>query len=73
MKSISKRKQLDKKLKKVEAWKKVSSIIFAATFAAVLICLMAAAIAAPAVASVLAAIAAITIGSVGKWVDHLWR
>ncbi|GLJ23193.1 hypothetical protein SUGI_0438140 [Cryptomeria japonica] len=70
----AKRHKLDKKMKNVKAWKKVSSVIFVATFAAVLICsVVAAAIAAPPIASALAAAAAIPIGSVGKWVDNLWK
>ena len=47
-------------------------MIFVATFAAVLICsVVAAAVAAPPVAAALAA--AVPVGSVGKWVDSLWR
>jgi hypothetical protein len=66
------RKKLDKKLKHVRAWKKVSSIIFVATFAAVLICsVVAAAIAAPPVAAALAAV--VPIASVGRWVDSYWK
>ncbi|WOK93110.1 UPF0496 protein 1-like [Canna indica] len=64
--------KLDKKLKSIKAWRKVSSIIFAAAFAAVLICsVVAAAVAAPPVAAALAAAASIPIGSMGKWIDSL--
>ncbi|KAA8536134.1 hypothetical protein F0562_028612 [Nyssa sinensis] len=66
------RNKLDKKLKSIHAWRKVSSIIFAATFAAVLICsVVAAAMAAPPVAAALAAATAIPLGSMGKWIDSL--
>ncbi|GAB4853930.1 hypothetical protein Ancab_018139 [Ancistrocladus abbreviatus] len=59
--------KLDKKIKHIHVWRKVSSIIFAATFAAVLICsVVVAAVAAPPVASALAAAASIPLGSMGK-------
>lgn len=68
------KKKLDKKLKYIHAWRKVSSIIFAATFAAVLICsVVAAAMAAPPVAAALAAATSIPLGSMGKWIDSLWK
>lgn len=66
--------KLDKKLKYLHTWRKVSSMIFVATFAAVLICsVVAAAMAAPPVASALAAAASIPLGSMGKWIDSLWK
>ncbi|KAK9136397.1 hypothetical protein Syun_015727 [Stephania yunnanensis] len=66
--------KLDKKLKSVKAWRKVSSIIFATTFAAVLICsVVAAAMAAPPVAAALSAATSIPLGTMGKWVDSLWK
>ncbi|THU55809.1 hypothetical protein C4D60_Mb11t10520 [Musa balbisiana] len=66
--------KLDKKLKSIKAWRKVSSIIFAATLAAVLICsVVAAAVSAPPVAAALAAAASIPIGSMGKWIDSLLK
>ncbi|KAK8698824.1 hypothetical protein V6N13_114930 [Hibiscus sabdariffa] len=66
--------KLDKKLKSIHAWRKVSSMIFVATFAAVLICsIVAAAMAAPPVAAALAAATSIPLGSMGKWIDSLWR
>ncbi|CAL5201802.1 unnamed protein product [Lathyrus oleraceus] len=65
--------KLDKKLKFIHSWRKVSSMIFVAAFAAVLICsVVAAAIAAPPVAAALASAAAVPIGSMGKWIDSLW-
>lgn len=69
-----KKNKLDKKLKCINAWRKVSSIIFAATFAAVLICsVVAAAMAAPPVAAALAAASSIPLGSMGKWIDSLLK
>ncbi|KAK8477352.1 hypothetical protein V6N13_102709 [Hibiscus sabdariffa] len=66
--------KLDKKLKSIHAWRKVSSMIFVATFAAVLICsVVAAAIAVPPVAAALAAATSIPLGSMGKWIDTLWK
>ncbi|KAK9113173.1 hypothetical protein Scep_020692 [Stephania cephalantha] len=66
--------KLDKKLKSVKAWRKVSSIIFATTFAAVIICsVVAAAMAAPPVAAALSAATSIPLGTMGKWVDSLWK
>nr|DAD21750.1 TPA_asm: hypothetical protein HUJ06_023213 [Nelumbo nucifera] len=73
-KLLLRKRKLDKKLKSVKAWRKVSSIIFAAAFAAVLICsVVAAAMAAPPVAAALAAATSIPLGSMGKWFDSLWR
>ncbi|KAI3446073.1 hypothetical protein Pfo_002738 [Paulownia fortunei] len=70
----SKKNKLDKKLKYIHAWRKVSSIIFAATFAAVLICsVVAAAMAAPPVAAALAAATSIPLGSMGRWIDSLLK
>ncbi|KAL6012389.1 hypothetical protein ACLOJK_002876 [Asimina triloba] len=66
--------KIDKKLKTVKTWRKVSNIIFVAAFATVLICsVVAAAMAAPPVASALAAAASIPLGSMGKWIDSLWK
>ncbi|KAL1544260.1 UPF0496 protein [Salvia divinorum] len=66
--------KLDKKLKYINSWRRVSSIIFAATFAAVLICsVVAAAMAAPPVAAALAAATSIPVGSMGKWIDSVLK
>lgn len=66
--------KLDKKLRNIHAWRKVSCVIFAATFASVLICsVVAAAIAAPPVAAALAAATSIPLGSMGKWIDSLLK
>ncbi|XP_021757904.1 UPF0496 protein At4g34320-like [Chenopodium quinoa] len=70
---IRKRK-LDKKLKSVKVYRKVSNIIFGAAFVAVVICsVVAAAVAAPPVASALAAAVSAPIGGVGKWFNSLWK
>lgn len=67
-----KRKKLDKKLRHVRAWRKVSNIIFVATFAAVLICsVVAAAIISPPVAAAIAA--SVPIASAGKRIDSYWK
>ncbi|GLT58149.1 hypothetical protein SLA2020_310690 [Shorea laevis] len=66
--------KLDKKLKYIHAWRKVSNMIFVASFAALLICsVVAAAMAAPPVAAALAAATSIPVGSMGKWIDSLWK
>ncbi|MED6192831.1 hypothetical protein PIB30_013721 [Stylosanthes scabra] len=66
--------KIDKKLKYIHTWRKVSSVIFVVTVAAVLICsVVAAAIASPHVAAALAAASAIPIGSMGKWIDSLLK
>lgn len=68
------RNKLDKKLKYIHSWRKVSSMIFVAAFAAVLICsVVAAAVAAPPVAAALAAATSVPLGSMGKWIDSLWK
>ncbi|KAJ6814750.1 putative UPF0496 protein 1 [Iris pallida] len=65
---------IGKKIKSVKSWRKLSSVIFVSAFAAVLICsVVAAVMAAPPVAAALAAAAAIPLGSMGKWVDSLWK
>eukprot|EP01018_Ginkgo_biloba_P031887 Gb_12691 [translate_table: standard] len=70
----ARRSKLDKKLKSVRAWRRVTNVIFAATFASVLICsVVAAAMAAPLVAAALAAATSIPVGSMGKWVNSLWK
>ncbi|KAJ6739035.1 UPF0496 PROTEIN 1 [Salix koriyanagi] len=66
--------KLDKKLRCTHAWRKISNIIFVATFATVLICsVVAAAMTAPPVAAALAAASTIPLGSMGRWIDSLWK
>ena len=66
--------KLDKKLKCIHSWRKVSSMIFVATFATVLICsVVAAAMTAPPVVAAVAAASTIPLGSMGKWIDSLWK
>ncbi|MQM09672.1 hypothetical protein Taro_042553 [Colocasia esculenta] len=75
LEKLERRKQkVDKKLKSIKTWRKVSSIIFASAFAAVIICsVVAAAMAAPPVAAALVAVASAPVGSMGKWFDSLWK
>ncbi|KAA8547310.1 hypothetical protein F0562_003826 [Nyssa sinensis] len=70
-----KKSKLDKKLKSVKSWWRVSNIILGAAFASVLICsVVAAAIAAPPVVTALAAAAAsLPLGSMGNWINSLWE
>ncbi|GAA0170186.1 hypothetical protein LIER_24498 [Lithospermum erythrorhizon] len=69
-----KKSKLDKKLKYIHAWRKVSNVIFVATFAAVLICsVVAAAVASPPLAATLAAATSLPLGSMGKWIDSLFK
>ncbi|KAE8691510.1 UPF0496 protein 1 [Hibiscus syriacus] len=66
----SRKNKLDKKFKYIHSWRKVSSMLFIATFAAVLICsVVAAAIAAPPIAAALAAATSIPYRS--HWA-HMW-
>ncbi|CAN8327486.1 unnamed protein product [Cochlearia groenlandica] len=66
--------KLDKKLKSIHTWRKLSNIIFVAAFATVLICsIVAASMAAPPVAAALAASTALPLGSMGKWIDSMWK
>ncbi|GKD45938.1 UPF0496 protein-like protein, partial [Tanacetum coccineum] len=70
----AKKMKLDKKVKYMQTWRKVATVIFVATFAAVLICsVVAAAMAAPPVAAALAAASAIPLGSMGKWINSLLK
>ncbi|XP_047334742.1 UPF0496 protein 1-like [Impatiens glandulifera] len=69
-----KKASLDKKLKSLKSWRKISTVIFVATFLAVLICsVVAAAVSAPPVVTALAAAAAVPLGSMGKWLDSVWK
>ncbi|KAK8953720.1 UPF0496 protein 1 [Platanthera guangdongensis] len=69
-----KKNKLDKKLKSVRAWRKVTCIIFASALAALLICsVVAALVAAPPIAAALTAACSIPLGSMGKWFDSLWK
>ena len=68
------KRKLDKKLKSLQAWRKVSTIIFVSAFVSVLIfSVVAAAIAAPPVVTALAGALAVPIGSIGKWFDSIWK
>ncbi|KAK2657289.1 hypothetical protein Ddye_010341 [Dipteronia dyeriana] len=75
LRKLQKRKsKLDKKLKNMKTWRRVSNVLFVSVFVSVLIfSVVAAAIAAPPVVTALAAAMAVPIGSVGKWCDSLWK
>ncbi|KAM7506932.1 hypothetical protein LguiA_017385 [Lonicera macranthoides] len=74
-KLIDEKSKLDGKLESVKAWRKVSNIIFVATFAAVVIfSVIATAITAPPVVAALAAAAAmVPLGSMGGWLSSIWN
>lgn len=70
----SRKRKLDKKMKSLKTWRRVSNVLFVATFVSVLIfSVVAAAIAAPPVVTALAGAMAVPIGSVGKWCNWLWK
>ncbi|XP_051141367.1 UPF0496 protein 1-like [Andrographis paniculata] len=70
----AKKRKLDKKLGKLKAWRRVSNAIFVVTFASVLICsVVAAAVSAPPVLTALAAAAAVPLGSMGRWLNSIWK
>ncbi|GAB2255312.1 hypothetical protein Droror1_Dr00009090 [Drosera rotundifolia] len=74
-KLTDKKNKLDKKLKRVRVYRKVSNFIFIAAFVGVIICsAVAAAIAAPHLVAALAASAASApLATVGTWLDKLWK
>ncbi|KAL9229439.1 hypothetical protein vseg_004905 [Gypsophila vaccaria] len=66
--------KMDKKLRCVKAYRKVSNVIFAASFVAVIICsVVAAALSAPPVVTALAAATSAPMGGIGKWMNSLWK
>lgn len=68
------KRKLDKKLKSLKGWRKISNIIFIATFVSVLICsVVAAAVTAPPVLTAVAAASAVPLGSMGKWFNSIWK
>uniref|UniRef100_A0A7N0T8M9 Uncharacterized protein n=1 Tax=Kalanchoe fedtschenkoi TaxID=63787 RepID=A0A7N0T8M9_KALFE len=68
------RQKLDKKARSLKSWRTVSNVIFVSTLAAVLIfSVVAAAIAAPPVITALVGALAVPIGSMGKWINSLWK
>ncbi|KAG6725109.1 hypothetical protein I3842_02G015500 [Carya illinoinensis] len=68
------KRKLDKKLKSLKTWRRVSNVLFVAAFVSVLVLsVVAAAIAAPPVVTALAGALAVPIGSVGKWCNALWK
>ncbi|KAH0776651.1 hypothetical protein KY290_008062 [Solanum tuberosum] len=70
----SKMSKLDKKLSRVQTWKRVSNIIFATVFVSAIICsIVAAAVTAPPMVTALAAAASVPLGTVGKWINSMWK
>ncbi|CAI9777491.1 unnamed protein product [Fraxinus pennsylvanica] len=70
----ARKRKLDKKLGRLKAWRKVSNVIFVVAFASVLICsVVAAAVSAPPVLTALAAAASVPLGSMGKWLNSIWK
>ncbi|XP_056850285.1 UPF0496 protein At2g18630 isoform X2 [Raphanus sativus] len=67
------KRSLDKKLKSIRTWRRVSNVVFVTAFVSVLIfSVVAAAVAAPPVVAALAGALAVPVGSVGKWCNSLW-
>lgn len=70
----SKMSKLDKKLSRAKTWKRVSNIIFATVFVSAIICsIVAAAVTAPPMVTALAAAASVPLGTVGKWINSMWK
>lgn len=68
------KKKVDKKLKSSETWRRVSNVVFVAAFVSALIfSVVAVAVTAPPVVIALAGVLTVPIGSVGKWVNSLWK
>lgn len=68
------KRKIDSKIRSAKTWRRVSCVIFASAFAAVLICsVVASAMAAPPVAAALAAAMSIPVGSMGKWFNSMWK
>ncbi|CAN6863985.1 unnamed protein product [Brassica oleracea] len=68
------KRRLDKKLKSIKTWRRVSNMVFVTTFFSVLIfSVVAAAVAAPPVVAALAGALTVPVGSVGKWCNSLWE
>ncbi|KAF3323344.1 hypothetical protein FCM35_KLT12075 [Carex littledalei] len=74
-KMLQRKNKLDNKLKSINSWRKISSIIFVAAFVAVVLCsIIAASVSAPPLLTALATAAvAVPVGSVGKWIDSLFK
>ncbi|KAJ6740160.1 UPF0496 PROTEIN 3-RELATED [Salix purpurea] len=73
-KSQSQKKTLDKKLKSMKTWRRVSNVLFVSAFVSVLIfSVVAAAVAAPPVVTALAGAMAVPIDPVGNWCNTLWN
>lgn len=70
----SKKKKLDKRMKKMKAWRKVLTVIFVSAFAIVLICsIVTAAVSVPQYIAPLLGAAGTAMAPVGKWLNSLWK
>ncbi|KAG5241290.1 UPF0496 protein [Salix suchowensis] len=70
----SRMKKLDKKLKSMKTWRRVSNVLFVSAFVSVLIfSVVAAAVAAPPVVTALAGAMTVPMGPVGNWCSSLWN
>ncbi|CAK7339513.1 unnamed protein product [Dovyalis caffra] len=68
------KRKLDKKLKSMTVWRRVSNVLFASLFVTVMIfAVVGAAITAPPVVTALTAALADPMASVGRWCNLLWR
>ncbi|XP_078155448.1 UPF0496 protein 1-like [Carex rostrata] len=74
-KMLQRKNKLDKKLKSIKSWRKISRLIFVAAFVAVILCsIVVAAVSAPPLVAALAnAAMAVPVGSVGTWIDSLFK
>lgn len=67
------KRKLDKRLRNIKTWRRVSNMVFVTAFVSVLIfSVVAAAVAAPPVVAAIAGALAVPVGSVGKWCNTLW-
>ncbi|KAG6473386.1 UPF0496 protein 1-like [Zingiber officinale] len=69
----SRREKLDKKLKTLTTWRRVSNILFASVFAAAIICSIVLAVAAPPTAAAAVGAAAAMPIPMGNWIDSLLK
>lgn len=66
--------KVDKKLKSMKTLRRLSNVIFVTTFSTILICsVVATAVVAPLLVTTMVAAVAMPLGSMGKWVNSLWK
>jgi len=69
----ARKRKLDKRLKSIKTWNRVSNVIFAAALVSVLVLsVVAAAIATPPLVAALLGALTVPLGSVGTWCSSLW-